>query len=36
MTSATQVKSMREMLGEAASTASPTDSTLIIIDAQNE
>ncbi|KAJ9496454.1 hypothetical protein H2202_008117 [Exophiala xenobiotica] len=36
MSSATQVKSFREMLGAPTLTASPTDSTLIIIDAQNE
>ncbi|KAK4944465.1 hypothetical protein LTR10_016139 [Elasticomyces elasticus] len=36
MASATQVKSFREMLGEPTLTASPKDSTLIIIDAQNE
>ncbi|EXJ62280.1 hypothetical protein A1O7_02713 [Cladophialophora yegresii CBS 114405] len=36
MTSATQVKSLRDLLGAPAATASPDDSTLIIIDAQNE
>lgn len=36
MASATQVQSFREMLGEPTLTASPKDSTLIIIDAQNE
>ncbi|KIW89657.1 uncharacterized protein Z519_09813 [Cladophialophora bantiana CBS 173.52] len=36
MASATQVKSFREMVGVAPATASPSDSTLIIIDAQNE
>jgi hypothetical protein len=30
------VQSLREITGEASSTASPSDSALIIIDAQNE
>ncbi|KIV91299.1 hypothetical protein PV10_05850 [Exophiala mesophila] len=36
MASATEVKSFRQLVGAPPSTASPTDSTLIIIDAQNE
>ncbi|KIX94991.1 uncharacterized protein Z520_09301 [Fonsecaea multimorphosa CBS 102226] len=36
MASATQVKSLREITGAAPATASPSDSTLIIIDAQKE
>ncbi|KAJ9603963.1 hypothetical protein H2200_011485 [Cladophialophora chaetospira] len=36
MSSATEVKSLRALLGAPPATASPSDSTLIIIDAQNE
>jgi len=36
MTSATEVKSLRSLLGAPPATASTSDSTLIIIDAQNE